>query len=36
MLTLKSEMSVLQTERAQVQAEVIAQRNPFLQPTAMA
>jgi len=36
MLALKSEMSILQTERAEVQAEVISQRNPFLQPTAMA
>jgi hypothetical protein len=36
MLGLKSEMSVLQIERAQVQIEVINQRNPFLQPTAMA
>jgi hypothetical protein len=36
MLGLKSEMSALQTERAQVQIEVINQRNPFLQPTAMA
>jgi phage anti-repressor protein len=36
MLGLKSEMSILQSERAEVQAEVINQRNPFLQPTAMA
>ena len=36
MLALKSDMACLQTERAEVQSEVIAQRNPLLQPTAMA
>ena len=36
MLSLRSEMEHLQTERAEVQLEVIALRNNLLQPTAMA
>ncbi len=36
MIGLISEMTRLQTERAEVQSEVIALRNPLLQPTAMA
>ena len=36
MIGLKSEMDRLQIERAEVQSEVIVQRNVILQPTATA
>ena len=36
MIGLKSEMDRLQLERAEVQSEVIVQRNVILQPTATA